>query len=66
MSQQEACKKIYLDNAASQSNPEFSVPDNFANPNSTHDSGREAFEVLENARETIAKLIGAKRPSEII
>lgn len=55
--------KIYLDVVSSSSNA--SVTDNFANPSSIHDAGREAFAVLEEARETIAKLIGAKRPAEV-
>lgn len=59
-------REIYLDSAASASNPKFHVIDNFANPNSTHDAGRIAFSVLENSREEIAKCIGAKRPSELI
>lgn len=57
---------IYLDSAASASNENFAVPDNFANSNATHDAGRDAFSVLEKAREDISKLVGAKRPSEII
>lgn len=59
-------KYIYLDSAASASSAFFDVSDNFANPNSTHDAGRDAFEVLEQARECMASIIGAKRPSEII
>lgn len=59
-------KTVYLDAAASASSSEFAVADDFANPNSIHEAGREAFAVLEDARETIAKLIGAKRPSEIM
>lgn len=57
---------IYLDTAASASRSKFDVSDNFANPNAVHDAGRDSFAVLENARETIASCIGAKRPSEII
>lgn len=57
---------IYLDSAATASDARFHVIDNFANPNSIHDAGRDAFCVLENARESIAKNIGAKRPSELI
>lgn len=56
---------IYLDSVASASDVKFSVEDGFANPSSTHDAGREAFAVLEDARETISNLIGAKRPSEV-
>ena len=66
MSQQETSKMIYFDNAASQSNPKFNVADSFANPNATHDAGREAFKVMEEARQTIAEVVGAKRPSEIV
>lgn len=66
LSQQEACKLIYLDNIASQSDSKFTVADDFANPSSTHEKGRLAFEALEKAREDFVKLIGANRPSEII
>lgn len=59
-------KTIYLDSLASASSSEFAVTDNFANPNSIHEAGRDAFAVMEAAREDFAKLIGAKRPSEII
>lgn len=59
-------KYIYFDSAASNSLSEFSVVDNFANPNATHDAGRDAFAALEKARENFAYCIGAKRPSEII
>lgn len=44
----------------------MSLEDNFANPNAIHEAGREAFAVMEAARENFAQLIGAKRPSEII
>ena len=37
-----------------------------ANPNSLHTSGRRAFEALEQARATLARLLGAQRPSEIV
>ena len=59
-------KYIYLDSAATASSEKFQILDNFANPNSVHDAGRDSFNVLEGSRETIAQLIGAKRPSEII
>lgn len=38
----------------------------FANPNSLHSAGREAFKALEEARKTIQRSIGASRPDEII
>lgn len=59
-------KYIYLDSAASNSNPMFYVKDDFANPNSVHDAGRDSFAILESARTCIAKALNAKRPSEII
>lgn len=59
-------KYIYLDSAATASSAKFDVTDEFANPNSIHDAGRDSYIVLEDAREYIAKSIGAKRPSEII
>lgn len=72
LSQPETSKMIYLDAAASASNATFcsgqnlALEDNFANPNAIHEAGRDAFAVLEAARENFAKMIGAKRPSEII
>ena len=59
-------KYIYLDTAATASSSKFEVADNFANPNSTHAAGRDSFEALEHARETMMTAIGAKRPSEIV
>lgn len=59
-------KYIYLDSAASDSNPKFYVMDDFANPNSVHDAGRDSFAILESSRKSIAKAINAKRPSEIV
>lgn len=38
----------------------------FGNPSSIYDIGRNAKRVVEDARESIAKLLGAKRPQEII
>lgn len=38
---------------------------NYANPNSGHALGRESRRALEDARETIARCIGADKPSEI-
>jgi len=64
--------KTYLDHSAS--NPvdsriiEAMMPyfkEHFGNPSSTHSLGQEALEVLEESREHVANLIGAK-PSEII
>ena len=67
MSQPETSKTpIYFDYAASASDSQFAVSDGYANPNSINESGRESFEVLEKAREDIMKIVGAKRPSEII
>lgn len=57
---------IYLDSAATASDSRFHVVDNFANPNSIHDAGREAFAVLEHSRECLMNSICAKRPSEIV
>ena len=37
-----------------------------ANPNSLHSFGRKAFEALEGARARLARLIGARRPSEFV
>lgn len=37
-----------------------------ANPNSLHTSGRQAFEVLEAARASLARCVGASRPSEVV
>lgn len=63
--------KVYFDNAASTplikevSDEMCSVAvKNFGNPSSIHSYGREARVVVENARETIAKCVGAV-PSEI-
>ena len=39
---------------------------NFSNPNSLHSPARKSFKMLEDARCSVAKLIGAKRPDEII
>lgn len=61
-----------MDSAGSASNAVFcseqnlALEDNFANPNAIHEAGREAFAVLEAARENFAQMIGAKRPSEIV
>lgn len=62
------CKKnyIYLDSAATASVAKFDVADEYANPNSVHDAGRDSFAVLEHARESIAAHVGAKRPSEVV
>lgn len=64
MENTEKKKYIYLDSAATASNS--LIEDNYANPNSIHEAGRDSFAVLEEAREAMAKFIGAKRPSEII
>lgn len=64
-------KKIYLDNAATTQIDERVLEsmlpylkDRYGNPSSIHSWGREVKVMLEDARETIAKFIGAK-PSEI-
>ena len=59
-------KYIYLDNAASASSSDFCVGDDFANPNSLHDLGRDSFQKIEEARIKMLEAIGAKRPSEIV
>lgn len=41
-------------------------PRYFANPNSLHTAGREAFKSLEEARKVIQRSIGASRPDEIV
>lgn len=64
---------IYLDSAATTPvspevyeamEPYFS--EKFGNPSSIYDVGREAKTAVEDAREKIAALLGAKRPQEII
>ncbi|HQU90822.1 MAG TPA: aminotransferase class V-fold PLP-dependent enzyme [Pyrinomonadaceae bacterium] len=37
----------------------------FGNPSSAHSAGKSAREIVENARASVAKLIGAKNPEEI-
>lgn len=65
--------KVYLDYAATTpldpgvlSAMQPCLVGHFANPNSLHSSGREAFSVLEQARKRVSELLGAKMPSEII
>ena len=65
-------KKIYLDhNATTQLHPEVlnamlpALQDNFGNPSSIHSFGRSARVQLDEAREKVARLIGASS-SEII
>ena len=62
---------IYLDNAATTKMSETAIKAMFSavnevygNPSSLHSVGQKAAEALQNARETIAGLIGAK-PNEI-
>ncbi|UCH36053.1 MAG: cysteine desulfurase NifS [Armatimonadota bacterium] len=64
--------RIYLDHAATTpvhpSVRDAMLPylgDKFGNPSSIHDSGREAAEAVDYARQAVAALIGA-RPEEII
>ena len=38
----------------------------FGNPSSAHSAGKPAREIIENARNSVAKLIGAKDPCEIV
>lgn len=59
-------KYTYLDYAATASNLNISVIDNFANPNSIHDAGRDSFLTLETSRENITRILNAKFPSEIV
>lgn len=65
-------KTIYLDNAATtRVHPEVAeamqaaLTENYANPSSLHSAGRMVRKVVEDAREVIAKHIGAQ-PKEII
>jgi len=64
---------IYLDNAAStRPAPEVleavaqAARDHFANPSSAHSLGAAAARALEDARERVARLLGATAPGEII
>jgi len=64
---------IYLDNAAStRPAPEVleavaqAARDHFANPSSAHALGAAAARALEDARERVARLLGATAPGEII
>jgi cysteine desulfurase len=57
-------KKVYLDNAATSPIAlevievmQLSMRENFGNPSSTHQFGRKAKNVVENARKNIAKLL---------
>ena len=66
------CSRIYLDNnATTRPLPEVvevmaqHYQHSFANPGSQHAEGRQARRVLEDARETIATILGAQ-PSEVI
>lgn len=53
-----------LDEVVKAMEPYFS--EKFGNPSSIYDIGREAKTAVEDAREKIAALLGAKRPQEII
>lgn len=64
-------KIVYLDNAATtpldKNVIEKMLPymaDNFGNPNSLHTFGRRAVMAVDNSRDTVARLIGAK-PNEV-
>jgi len=64
---------VYLDNNATTAPlPEISIAleelfsNNYANPSSLHIPGRKARAKIEQARETIARLLGCRIPSEII
>ena len=66
-------KRIYLDNAAtSPTRPEVieaMLPyftEHFGNPSSVHSFGRDVSKAITDAREYVAKLLGASDPSEII
>lgn len=66
-------KKIYLDhNATTPVHPEVldaMLPyfkDFYGNPSSIHSFGRETRKTVEDAREKVAKFLGAQDPSEII
>jgi cysteine desulfurase len=66
-------KRIYMDYAGSSPveprvkeamEPYFK--DIFGNPSSLHSAGRESNAALERVRESVAKLVGAKRPKNIV
>src|SRR3990172_4625247 len=66
-------KRIYMDYAGSSPvdprvreamEPYFSEV--FGNPSSLHSAGREAGEALEAARESVATLVGAENPRNIV
>lgn len=66
-------KRVYLDNAAtSPTRPEVveaMMPyftEHFGNPSSVHSFGRDASKGVTEAREVVAKFLGAADPSEII
>jgi len=66
-------KTIYLDyNATSPLRPEVLhamepyLHDTFGNPSSMHATGQKARKALDDARETVARLLHAARPDEII
>ncbi len=68
-----AVKKIYLDyNATTPVHPEVldaMLPyfkDFYGNPSSVHSFGQETRKAVEDAREKIAKFLGAESPSEIV
>lgn len=66
-------QKVYMDNGAGmpldtrvfESMKPYYFED-YGNPSSSHSSGNKAKEALAEAREKVAKLIGAERPQEII
>ena len=65
-------KKVYLDNAATTpidlkviKTMQESMREHFGNPSSTHQFGRKAKTIVENARKSIAKVLNANA-SEII
>lgn len=66
-------KRIYLDNSATTpTRPEVveaMMPyftEHFGNPSSVHSFGRDVSKVITEAREKVAKILGANDPSEII
>jgi len=66
-------KEIYFDNnATTKPLPEVRdkvlevLGDNFGNPSSLHSTGERARNYLNNARESVSRLVGSQKPSNII